>query len=108
MTRDGWNDRRAYPLLIATETEKAVTRYRADKGLSLGKALNELIRMGLLAAGYMADPSKCQHEWTFRKVWLGEGKVVVCGRCGAKPPQEGYGSLVHELEQPVMPGSGLR
>ncbi len=58
----GWTNRRAYPLLVSMEVEQAVTRYRADKNLSLGRAYNNLIREGLYSFGYLTHPLTTEEQ----------------------------------------------
>lgn len=79
MPEGGWQSRRAYPLLLSFETEMAVTRYRSEKNLSMGKALNELLKLGLYSTGFMLDPSKCQHEYEVQRK---AGQILsVCKVC---------------------------
>jgi len=52
----GWQNHNAYPLQVSGETEKGLVRYMADKGVSRGKALNQLVREGLYSYGYLTRP----------------------------------------------------
>jgi len=86
LTEGGWQSRRAYPLLMSTDTEMAVTRYRSEKNLSMGKALNELLKLGLYAVGMMLDPAKCEHEYVVQRR---DGAVFsACVKCKLRDPGE--------------------
>ncbi len=58
---------RAYPLLVSQETDEAVTRLRADRGYSLGRAYNVLIREGLYSLGYLTRPPTTEEELMAKK-----------------------------------------
>ena len=63
LQEQGWKNWKSYPLLIAGDTEMALTKYCADKQLTRGKALNQLIRHALAQGGFLASAETCRHDF---------------------------------------------
>jgi hypothetical protein len=63
----GWNNRSAYPLLMSSKAEMAITKLRADRGWSRGKAINHALEEGLISLGYLPKPLSKEEEAQIRK-----------------------------------------
>lgn len=42
--------------MVSQDTEKGLTRYCADRGVTRGRALNDLVRIGLATCNYLDEP----------------------------------------------------
>ena len=80
LDKPGWENYKAYPLLVAGDTEQALIRYMADKQLSKGKALNQLVRHALAQGGYLTSEEACKHEFEGHTGDNG-AKFFECARC---------------------------
>jgi hypothetical protein len=56
----GWNNYKAYPLLVSQIVDHALVKMQADRNLTRGKALNIVILEGLYGLGYLVRPKTPQ------------------------------------------------
>lgn len=78
----GWQNWKAYPLLVSTEVERALTLYMAATNQSRGKALNRLLADRLVDLGYLARSLVCLHpEKVLRQTPTGYGPYWFCKTC---------------------------
>lgn len=78
----GWQNPRAYPLLISQEAEWALGKFMSDKRISKGKAINKLLVDQLVALGYIAKSTLCKHpETELKNTPAGYGPYYFCKIC---------------------------
>lgn len=56
----GWQNFKAYPLLVSQIVDHALVKMQADRNLTRGKALNVVIMEGLYSLGYLVRPKTPQ------------------------------------------------
>lgn len=87
-TREGgWANRAAYPLILDSESKRLVQKYMLDKNLSFGKAVNNIIREGLISFGYLSrpkTPEQLRQEAGNRELqWVKDHKAEMSDKASA-------------------------
>jgi len=96
-----------YPLMLSRKVEMAVQRYRVDRNLSMGKALNQLVETGLVTFGYVLDELKCEHRYRWERIRDSGVLIATCLKCNRNPTAEELLAKAVYVEDPIPRDKGI-